>query len=335
VRLFATLILSVASYHLIEVPIRRRRFLASGRAIGVATLVIALVGISAAGAASRKTSNGPTFAALHGIPADAALGAYGSPDQIDAIPKVRLGTKGVLIVGDSMAGALGNGLTHTPWGQKLQRTAGITVANFGQAACALGIGDMVLQGQVSAPSHYCDPAAVGDQWPQMWSKVVTAFQPSVSILETRLDLVDRIRNGSIKRIGQPAYDKWLVNQLNLAVSILSSHRGKVLLCTSPLYSTGEQPDGSPWPEDAAWRVRRFNQLVRQVASDHPDNVGILEIGSLMSPRGHYANVIQGIPVRFTDGIHWTNGGDWLIFTKNMNLITGWADRSGASNHSSR
>jgi hypothetical protein len=329
-RLAVTLVLSMASYHLVEVPIRRRRLLGRGPSLALAAAMVGAVAVAGSWVAEHRTAQAAPSRNLHGVPADAALGAYGAPDQLDAIPTVRPGTEGVLIVGDSMAGSLGNGLTHTPWGRSLQDAFGITVANFGEAGCALSFGHMVLQGQDSAPSPLCAASGSGERWPQLWTKVVAAFDPSVSILATRLDLVDRIHDGTTVRIGQAAYDGELRRRLDLAVSILSARGGRVLFATSPYYRTGEQPDGSPWPEDAPWRVRAYNRILRQVAARHPGVVGIWDVGRRMSPGDRYAAAIDGVPVRYSDGIHWTNGADWLLFTRDLGFITHFGARSHAA-----
>ena len=327
VRVMATLGLSVLSYHLIEVPVRRRVALGTGWQLGLVAGVVAtgaLVAASLAAPAAPATSSSSSSSSGHVTP---GMGAYGPPDNPSALPVVRPGTKGVLIVGDSMAGSLANGLKETAWGQRYQARAHITVANLGEAGCAMAIGPMVLKGQVSAPGQYCDPTQPGPRWPAMWTEVVDHFDPALSIYEARLDQVDRVMGGTTQHIGQPGYDAWLTHQLDTAVTILTSRGGKVLLVTSPHYASGEQPDGTPWPEDAAWRVARYNEILRSVARAHPTTVGILDVGGMMSPHGRYASVVDGVSVRYVDGIHWTFQGDELIWRLVQPTVEHWAGTS--------
>ena len=54
-------------------------------------------------------------------------------------------------------------------------------------------------------------------------------------------------------------------------------------------------------------------MLRRVStSQHPGVVYVLNLNKIADPEGHFQPVIDGVPVRFTDGIHWTFAGDaWL------------------------
>lgn len=326
VRLVATVVLAMLSYHLVEVPVRTRLALSTGWQLGVVAGALVAGSLVAATLAAPAAPAATSNSAGHVTP---GMGAYGPPDDPGALPVVRPGTKGVLVVGDSMAGSLANGLKETAWGKRYQAVTHLTVANLGEAGCAMAVGPMVLKGQVSAPGQYCDPTQPGPRWPAMWTAVVDHFDPALSIYEARLDLVDRVVGGTTEHIGQARYDAWLTQQLDTAVTILTSRGGKVLLVTSPYYASGEQPDGTPWPEDAAWRVARYNQILRAVARAHPRTVGILDVGGLMSPHGRYASVVDGVSVRYVDGIHWTFQGDQLIWHLVQPTVERWAGASAA------
>jgi hypothetical protein len=71
------------------------------------------------------------------------------------------------------------------------------------------------------------------------------------------------------------------------VGVLSSRGGRVILLTTPYYSTGEQPDGQPWPEDEPSRVDKYNALLREVASENPTKVFVLDLNSIVDPDAHY------------------------------------------------
>ena len=120
-----------------------------------------------------------------------------------------------------------------------------------------------------APAPHCQPSSGDPGWPVDWGKLLQTFDPSVSIFLARLDIVDHLMNGSWTHIGEPAFDAYLAGQLHLAVQTLTSRGGKVILMTTPYYSTGEQPDGQPWPEDNPERVNLYNDMIRQAAANSP------------------------------------------------------------------
>jgi peptidoglycan/LPS O-acetylase OafA/YrhL len=363
VRLAITAVLSVASFYLVERPVRRKNLLASNWHALIAALVIAGLSLSFAGLAQASANAGSQVSirgdrvstsnlqgALAPLPTSGTntaspVGAFAGSNSVNNIPVVQPGTKGILVVGDSMAQAFANWFefyqipsTHSaamkfiepsianrlPQFQNL--ASRFTLANYGTAGCATQLGNMVLQGQPSTPSDPCDPNGPGPLWPQIWQTVVDKFNPAVSIYEARLDLVDRIENGQDVHIGQPAYDAQLLASLNRVVSILSARGGKVLLATSPYYSSGEQPNGTPWPEDAPARVELYNQLLGQVALEHPSTVGILDLGGLVSPANQFASWVDGIPVRAPDGIHWSFQGDAWLWMQLLPQIAQWAEK---------
>ena len=116
----------------------------------------------------------------------------------------------------------------------------------------------------------------------------------------------------------------------------------MVLLTSPLYDTGLQPSGLPWPEDDPARVATDNQIIESLVAPrpghahgataspataaspaHPDrglfsgitskgNVTVIDAGAWLSPGGHYSVSVDGVTARCGDGVHFTvAGGEWL------------------------
>ena len=89
-----------------------------------------------------------------------------------------------------------------------------------------------------------------------------------------------------------------------------------MLGTEPYNRRGEQLDGSPFPEDEPARVTAWNDLVHEVAAEHPD-VDVLDFGARVSPEGRFSWTAGGIQVR-SDGLHLTPSGvqgwiaPWLL-----------------------
>ena len=58
------------------------------------------------------------------------------------------------------------------------------------------------------------------------------------------------------------------------------------LQTKPCQSTGEQPDGAPWPQDSAARQDAYNDCCDKVAAQHPGQVYVQDLNSYVCPGGH-------------------------------------------------
>jgi peptidoglycan/LPS O-acetylase OafA/YrhL len=301
-RVVITLIVAAASYYLVELPIRRGSLtrgriarLVTPAAVGTVALV-AVVGTSAVSSSSSLAIAPP---AGHGAVAPPAGHTTGAP----AAPLSR-----VLLVGDSMAQTLGNGIE----GATAQHY-GLTVDNMGTPDCSLAVGEFQIQGNPpQEPSTPCQQSLLNPGWLTDWSHEVRQFQPQVSVFLARLDIMNRDFGGQLVHIGDPTYDAYLEAQMTTAVQVLSAGGGKVVFLTTPYYDTGEQPNGQPWPEDDPTRVDEYNAMLRHVAAQHPGVVYVLDLNKIADPDGHFQAVIDGVPVRYTDGIHWTFAGDaWL------------------------
>ncbi len=302
-RVAITLAVATASYYLLELPVRRGSLtrgrigrLVTPAAVGLVALV-ALVGTEAV-----SSSSGLAVAPAAG---HSAAAAPTGPNTVAAPagPPTR-----VLLVGDSMAQTLGNGIE----GATALRY-GLTVDNMGTPNCSLAVGVFQIQDNpAQEPSQPCQGDALNPGWLTDWSNEVRQFQPQVSVFLARLDIVNREFDGKWVHIGDPAYDAYLEFQMTTAIEVLSAGGGKVVFLTTPYYDTGEQPNGQPWPEDDPARVDEYNALLRRVAAQHPGVVYVLNLNKIADPDGHFQPVVDGVPVRYTDGIHWTFAGDaWL------------------------
>jgi peptidoglycan/LPS O-acetylase OafA/YrhL len=290
-RVLVTVVVATASFYLVEQPIRQGTLMRGRRSL-------ALVPAAIAGVA--------TVMVLATVPlgGGSAL-ALGSKSPSTPVAQ---GTQNVLLVGDSMAETLGNGIEG-----KVGNFFGLNIINDGVPDCSLAMGSFDVQAwppHISAPP--CQAGSGDPGWPADWANMVTRYTPKVSIFLGRLDIVNRQFNGEWTHIGDPAYDQYLLGQIRLAVRVLTAHGGKVVLMTTPYYSTGEQPNGQPWPEDNPVRVNQFNSMLRQVAAENPGRAVLFDLNKLVDPSGRFQSDVDGVDVRFIDGIHWTYQGDcWL------------------------
>ncbi len=296
VRIAVTLVVATASYYLVEVPIRRGRMasLTEWRAwlttaasfLGVVTVTVAATVPSAAGAAGPVRVVG--------------TGYTGAPVK-------------VAVFGDSVAWRLGFALLA---GQPEQRY-GVTIDNGAIVACGVvrstgyesgGVTDtMVPQCNSSSPPS--------SQWPAQWKGDLDQFHPAVvMILAGRWEVMNRLIGGRWLHIGEPAYDAVLHRALDQAVQVATSDGALVVLMTAPCFDSGEQPDGQPWPEDSPERLNLYNQMVRQVAAEHPTTVRLEDFGAMVCPGGVFSTTTDGVQLRDGDGVHIVPtpaAGQWL------------------------
>jgi hypothetical protein len=203
----------------------------------------------------------------------------------------------VAVFGDSTAWTLMRYLPATPGVDFLDRTTiGCGIARGGPYRAI---------GQTLPQKPECDT------WPIKWSERVAYDRPDVAVLMIgRWEVVDRVNEGAWTHIGDPKFDAYLTGELQHAVAVLSSTGARVVVTTLPYNRGGEQPDGSPYPEDQPDRIDHWNTLLRKVIGQQP-NVTIVDLNKKLCPGGAYAAKVDGVRLR-SDGVHLTpDGVRWL------------------------
>ena len=301
-RLGATLVAAVASYHLVEQPIRRGRLTRSWRG-----LPIAAGGAVATAAIVVLATIAPAVAA---IPPTLSKGSAGlrptEHEQLEAAHAFTTDPIRFLMFGDSVALTASNGLRIGDEGRY-----GVRLINNGVLGCDLDLGPSILGGVTypAAPTQNCGP------WPMLFARQVAKYDPEVvGLLIGRFEVDDHIRNGQVVHVGQPAWDAHLVSQLNQAIRIFTARGAHVVIFTFPYIDPPvEQPNGDPWPENLPSRVDVWNQLIREAVAENPKTTTLIDLNRILDPDGHYTYEVDGIAVRYpNDGIHISvAGGLWL------------------------
>ena len=127
-----------------------------------------------------------------------------------------------------------------------------------------------------APTTTSSPS--GGRW---WAR---GTPTSIAVLLGRWEVHDHRYGGRWTHIGEPAYDAHLADRLDRGVAALASRGAHVVLLTAPYYDGLERPDGGRWPEDDRSRVDRFNRILRDVAARHGGQVTVIDLGRMLSPR---------------------------------------------------
>jgi peptidoglycan/LPS O-acetylase OafA/YrhL len=299
VRLLAAFAAAVASFYLVERPIRRgsllrgwKGFAAAVGGLGATAMLVVVVtaGISSASLvlpSSGRVSSHPVFSAAGPAPTR------------------------VFVTGDSMALTLGMVMNNT---QMLEK-ARINVTAHGFLGCGVVHADNVMFFTQVAPD--APPCKLGEpSYVSNFTKVArdeTLWHPNIVIvLSGHWEADDTEIGGQWTNILDPAFQALVVTGLEQEVSIAESHHAKVVLMTSPCTDSGIQPNGEPLAQDSLQRIEIYNSLVRRVAAAHPGEVSVYDLAAQLCPGGEFTPTIDGYQVRTPDGVHLAVAGQPVI-----------------------
>ena len=164
----------------------------------------------------------------------------------------------ILLVGDSMAGSLGVGMST------VAAHYGAQVVNEGSPGCSVAEGEpgpgAVVHGPTRDTVRGEGPRASVRRLPLAGP---AEFDPDVVVYLARADTLDTQLDGSWQHVGERPFDRWAESRFDQAIAVLGSGGAHVVLLTSPFYDSGEQGDGQPWPENAPVRVTDDNTLLKK------------------------------------------------------------------------
>ena len=310
-RIAGTLAIAVASFYLVESPIRHgaltrmlpRRVPVGATASAVAATAAAVVLLLAP---PTVAAEGPAPAVVTSV--SPRPSATGTRDSI-ADPMARPGRKPgseprIDFFGDSVSWTVGTYLPKHP---------GMWVGVRAIEGCGIALLPDILE--LGTP-HTNYPNC--DKWPSRWQKGVTKDDPDVSvILLDRWEMMDRKLNGQYQHVGEPAYDTYLLKQLDQAIKIAGSHGAAVVLLTAPYTHRAEKPDGTLYGEDQPARVDAWNKLLAIEQQKNPKQVSIIDLNKKVCPNGKFTWKIGSLQIR-SDGLHFTPAGvqrviaPWLL-----------------------
>ncbi len=275
VRVALTLAIAIASYIVLETPIRRGAIRWNRMAWIVppataAVLVVLLVVVTRGGT--------PPFA----VPdrASAALTSLALDDDATR----------ALLIGDSMAKSMSVGLYAQ------QEELGFAFRDASANGCGVMPGDAALFQPVG--DSYCSSIR------QRWQPHVDLFDPDVVVILTSAwDGVDHQIDGRTVQKGSAEWEEQYAASLRAAVEVLSSQGAKVAIVTAP-YSSAPQIDAA--------MVDSLNAVGRLLAEESGDLVTVIDLNRYLSPDGTYSDSIGDVKVRSRDSVHFSEEGSNLI-----------------------
>jgi len=286
-RLVVTFAAALASWYLVETPVRQMTF---GGWRSWAWLPVGAVAVTGALIVSTTADSAPINVLAHPPSVNARLNTYEHAAFPDQGHQLR-----VLVVGDSLS--LSVGFWLTPYAARY----GLVLRGRPLDGC--GLVTTVPYDFHGTPTY---PLAPCTTWPSLWGQDVASLHPQVVVLIIGFwEAMDRVYQGRYQHLGQPEFDAYERAQLEEAVSVCGAGGAHVVLMTSPYYSSGEQLNGQPWDEDSPVRVDLLNAMIRSVAAEHSAHVSVVPLNRFLDPAGHYTASIGGHVMRFLDGVHTT------------------------------
>lgn len=294
VRVAVSLAFALASYYLLEQPIRQGRWSGRTMRLAVPVSVVALLAALLIATSGAPTTNwydqsiGGIRAALDQVPPPPTPGAVDA-----AAPPPR-----ILFTGDSVAFFLSQQFLAD------QADFGVVAANAALPGCRF------TPGRVRLPSG----EIVGDDhWPMcntLWAEAVDQVRPDLVFL-TVADpgAVDREVDGTWTTPCDPAFDRYLQSKLSDAVDTLSATGARVVIGTSvragATYANGVIPE----------HLDCFNESIRRVADADP-RVRVVDVDAFVCPDGVCTERVDGETLRL-DGLHFVGPAAhyvdaWLI-----------------------
>ncbi len=310
-RLLLTLVVSLISFYVIELPIRHgalgrlrpRRTPIAVTAVAFGAVIITVVLSTVPPPASTAAAPPVIISAVRPRPSTSA----GPAIPMDRPGRAK-GTSGsaprVTFFGDSVSWVIGTYLPKHP---------GLWTSTRAIEGCGIATLPDILE--LGTP-HTNYPGCT--TWYIRWQRGVNADDPDVSVIElNRWELMDRKLNGVYQHVGEPAYNAYLVAQLDRAIAIVGSHGAAVVLLTAAYTHRAEKPDGSLYPEDDPTRVNAWNKLLYQEAAKDPSRITVLNLNAVVCPQGKFTWNIGNLRIR-SDGLHYTPAGvqriiaPWLL-----------------------
>ena len=238
VRVGVTVGVATASFFLVERPIRHGLVLRGARAVA-----------RDGGGARRDHRGGRRDLARRGAARKGA--APPSPPFHDPVRALMLGDSTMLTLAVAIA----------PWTHlyDVDENASSTILG-----CGVTTSDAQFEHGVAIPTNWpCRREPFGHEtMQQIWGRAVQSVHPEVvSILAGRWEVHNLLVDGHVVNITSPPSGE-VAAGLTKAVRIAGADGANVVLMTQPCASSGERPNGQPWPEDSPSRIATYNGIVR-------------------------------------------------------------------------
>ncbi len=308
VRAGVTVGATLASYYLLEQPIRHGKWLHGW--VGLATVPVAVVLVAGTILVSTRGAVPPPQYLVASPDAVLSIGdevqdvpttAEPPVTTVPDVPAPRDIGK-VLLLGDSVAASLAPQLATAA------RDAGIPFAAEARPGCSL-VGGLPVDDD-GIPFSWSQPCE--DGLPAAVDGVAARSGAGTVLWMSSWETADRLVDGSVYRFATPEADAMLMEQIDQTRAMVL--RGTDSVLTFVLQApNAERSDLGSGDADLARKAVHLNELLRRYAAEHPVDTRVLDLNPMMCPTGPPCpEVVDDIRPRPRDGAHYSDaGGAWL------------------------
>jgi peptidoglycan/LPS O-acetylase OafA/YrhL len=320
-RVTVTLVVSIASFVLVERPIRRgvvlrgRAGLAVAPVAAVALLAGAVLAPAPAPSPLQQGAFGDVVDPFAGLDHDIETRIEEAAASEGTIPKIS-------VFGDSTAIGPFYGLLD------VDSTTGRLVVVPGHMRLGCGLvraSTLRSHGSLYPLSEECA------SWPENWAAALESSEPDIAVvLFGPWDVSDHLLPDDTEwtAVGDPRYDEFARAEIRAALELLTNRVELVVWLTSPPIDQGRNqvPRGPIDPASDPARIIRWNELVAEAVAEHPPEQAVM-----VDLRGWFDTLPDGPfdPVLRPDGVHIADEqapvvGRWLA----EELLELWERRAG-------
>ena len=297
VRVALTAAVAVASFHLVEEPIRRRRRLAEPRPARAAWAVAVAVTVGVTLVVTIDPAPPP-------IDFDAARAQVAARTPPSTTPAPGVPT--IALFGDSTAVTAAVGVLD--WAIETGDASFVTGSS--QLGCGLGWGGDRRSGAEGGAYPEACP-----RWDREWAEVVASEHPDVAIVMIGTwDAYDRTVDGveGWLEAGDPAFDEWYLDHLLGAIDMFNAAGTHPVWLTIPpsLAPDGGDPVAVRGQAGEPERIARLNELIEEAAALRPGEVSVVDWAGWLDASGRDADLRP-------DGVHLSldttrEAADWIM-----------------------
>ncbi len=307
VRIAVTFAIAIASYYLVELPIRHGAL--KGRISRVAApaafVIVAAISIVLTAGGVKP----PDFlGATPGSVVESGPGPTVAPNPTGPSAAPELGK--VLLLGDSVAASLGDAL------QREAATRGIALHTATRPGCGLVTGIPTLPDGEAVPwGKDCS-----DGTPGYLTSQVEEQAPQTVLWLSTWETADRLVDGTLYRFGDAEADAVVLERLEESRRLITQDGARLVLLTNPPRAeTSETYVRNP--EDDR-KIVRLNRLFREFAAEHPDTVSVVDLAEIVCPGGPPCPAeVEGVTLRPRDGGHYEGDGPGWVAPRLLDAIT--------------
>jgi hypothetical protein len=316
-RLAATACLALASYRLVERPIRVGAWSTRGW-VGAATASLALTALALAAVVPGRPSTPSLVSAsqqdriseVAGQPAAPAVDGATPSATLDKLtdyvphdpPSISTGDRStrVLATGDSVA------LTLSMWFQQ-RHDHPVTLWDTSFFGCPLFPSTRRPATNALSDADQCEPwRADRDRW-------IRQFDPDVvTLLAGVWEMYDKEVDGQVLAFGSPEFDKWFSKHLDGLVDQLGAGGAAVVILGPPCNQRSADITGAEPPENQSERLDHLTKLYRAAAARSGERVSFIDLNGFVCPGGSFLKDKNGVELREDDGVHFTPDGAELV-----------------------